>query len=209
MVAALLAGHVELARSVTLPRVGGFEAIIAAIRDELGPDPGSILEDLHGVNATLLTCSVRLEDPDFRLRTLPFRWLLKYAGVSRIADLEAYGPTAALAIQRLLAHSGCEWIAVQSERTAAPASGRLRDALQSPRFRLVGTFEVWGPWPRVRGPRPSTVELYRQAGPIHGLPQLDRPGGVRTGRTEWLLRVPIDRSSNAPPSRRDRDHRAP
>ena len=186
-IASLLAGQVALARSVTLPRVTGFDAIAGAIRGAQGSGRGSILEAIEPLNATLLTCSLRLADPDFRLRVLPSSAYLLYAGVDRPSDLRPYGPTEERALEDLLAHSGCDWIAVQARPIAATSPlRRLGNVLQGPRFRLMGTFAV-------EGPRPEVVHLYRQSGPIHGLSELNRPAAARTGRMDWLLRTPIER----------------
>ena len=78
----LVAMQLWLARSVVLPRVDGFEAIISAIQADPAPERGSILVDLDEINSTLLTCFVRLDDPEFRLRVLPASWLWEFAGVA-------------------------------------------------------------------------------------------------------------------------------
>ena len=80
-IAMLLAIHLWLARSVVLPRVDGFEAIISTIQADPGPERGSILVALDDIDWTLLTCFVRLDDPGFRLRVLPASWFWKFAGV--------------------------------------------------------------------------------------------------------------------------------
>ena len=165
--------------SVTLPRVAGFDAIAERSGSAQGSGNGSILEAIEPLNEALLTCSLRLADPDFRLRVLPSSAYLLYAGVERPSDLRPYGPTEEQALEDLLAHSGCNWIAVQARPFAATSPlRRLGNVLQGPRFRLMGTFAV-------EGPRPEVVHLYRQSGPIQGLSELNRPVAARTGRMDW------------------------
>ncbi len=188
-IAMLLAMHFWLLRSVVLPRVDGFQAIISTIQADPGPERGSILVSLDPINWTLLTCFVRLDDPEFRLRVLPAAWFWEFAGVAPPSDLGTSGPIEAGAIESLLAHSGCRWIvvkvdAVPGTSSLGPSDRRLRDALQPPRFQRVRSFTI-------RGPSPAAVMLYRQVGPIGELSDLARRAKPRTIGMEWLLRDPV------------------
>jgi hypothetical protein len=191
-IASLLAMHVWLARSVVLPRVDGFEAIVATIRADEGPDPSSILADLDAQEWTLLTCFVRLDDPEFRLRVLPASWFWDFAGLSPGSALGNSGRVATGAIESSLAHSGCRWIVVKvdaepGKSSPRPADRRLRELLRPPRFEHVRTFSI-------RGDSPSTAALYRQVGPIEDLASLARRGRSGNDRMKWLLRDPITRA---------------
>jgi hypothetical protein len=186
----VVAMHLGLARSVVLPRVDGFEAIVATIQADPGADRGSILAALDTINWALLTCFVRLDDPEFKLRVLPGSWFWTFAGVAPRPDVAKSGrPTDAIAIESLLAHSGCRWIVVdvgQRPETSGPQNLKreLSDALRLPRFQHVGTFAI-------RGPSPTHVALYRQVGEIGNLCDLAAPAESGTVRSRWLLREPV------------------
>ncbi len=188
-IAMLLAIHLWLARSVVLPRVDGFEAIVATIQADAGPERETILVALDAIDSTLLTCLVRLDDPGFRLRVLPASWFWEFAGVAPPSDLGTSGPIEAGAIESLLAHSGCRWLVVTADSepetsSPGPSDRRLRNALRLPRFQLVRTFAIGGP-------SPAAVMLYRQVGPIGDLSDLVRQANRRTTGMDWLVRDPV------------------
>ncbi len=192
VIASLLAMHLWLARSVVLPRVDGFEAIVATIQADSGPTPGSILVALDGLNWALLTCFVRLDDPEFRLRVLPASWFWKFAGVTPPSARGSSGSLEAGAMESLLAHSGCRWVIIQDDpelgtSSSRPSSRLLRDALRLPHFQPIRTFEI-------RGPSPATATLYRQVGPIGDLSDVARRAESRTTGMEWLLREPVKKA---------------
>ena len=183
--AVITAAQVGIALSVAFPNVCGFGAIVDAIQDDQVLGGGSILDGLGGPDSATFTCAVMLDDPDFRLRVLPFEWLLDYAGVGRPSNTEVPGPSETEEIEALLAHSGCRWVVVRvgEEPTQAPSARRLREALRGPRYKLVRIFAV-------EGERPAAIGLYRRNGPIGELSDLERRLGSR-GR--WLLRDPVSR----------------
>lgn len=191
VVAILLGVHAWLAHSIEVPRLEGFDEAVAAIRSDAGDDRGSILVSLQDSDWTVLTTYVRLADPDFRLRVLPATWLWQLAGFERPSGPPPPGAADAHAIDSALTHSGCRWIIAQVERASRatpprPLDRRLGAVLASPRFRLMGTFSILRP-------EPITVLLYRQDGPLGGLPELVRRRGSPPTGMEWLLRDPITR----------------
>ena len=147
-IAMLLAIHLWLARLVVLPRVDGFEAIIAAIQADPGPERASILVALDAIDSTLFTCFVRLDDPGFRLRVLPHPG----SGSSRESrprrsrdicrDRGRSDRIAARALRLPLAC--CHGRLGAGTSSPGPSDRRLRAALRLPRFQLVRTFAIGG-----------------------------------------------------------------
>ena len=181
----LLVTHFELARSVALPRqVDGFEAVVDTIQDTLGPDGGAILDGLGAIDSTLFVCSVMLDDREFRLRVLPFGWLLKYTGFDETA-----GPLLeSEVLEDVLACSGCSLVVVRvdDEAALAPPILLLREVLHGPRYELIRSFAI-------EGHQPAVIGLYRRLGPVGGLFDVRQGPSGQSKRMEWLLREPITR----------------
>jgi hypothetical protein len=129
---------------------------------------------------------VRAADPDFRRMVVRGNKLLyvDVRGPSRAPRSFISSPTEVVEVLREC--SGCRWVAIENGSRPPPtrAYSYLREAVQGPPFRYIGTFPITGsPWT-------TRIDLYLMQVPVEPPGEIELPVPL-LGRDAWIKTRPI------------------
>jgi hypothetical protein len=182
----ILALHLGLGARVVVPKVSGFDAIIAFLK-ETAPSEFVFYD---GEYAGVFSFYVRAQDDHFAQGVVLGSKLLYAARIEARYGLVQLASTPDEVVARLRRHCGCRLVIV--ERRLAPGSEdipvahSLRTALNGGQFRFVRSFKLITP-------EMTEVDIYEQLGPITYPDSIELPFPALGGGITYQAK-PIRRS---------------
>jgi hypothetical protein len=169
-----------------VPRVSGVEEAARYLAVHGASD--AVL--YSGIYDGVFTFYVRALDHEFHRRVvLSNKLLYRYEMGRNFTWVETPFVTSSAQVVALIAsQSGCNWIAVEAlpEARLTASERLLRDALRSPEFEHVKTFQI-------QSPVVSRIDLYRLRGPVTPVNTVDLSFPSFSGRIFRGV-VPVERS---------------
>jgi hypothetical protein len=136
---------------------------------------------------------VRAADPGFRRMVVRGNKLLYVDVRAPSRAPRSFVRSSTAAIEVLRERSGCRWLAIEngSRRPPTPGYSFLREAVEGPLFRHIGTFPITGsPWT-------TRIDLYLMQGPVEPPAEIELPVPL-LGKNAWIKTRPITSRRRGP-----------